>query len=125
MTINMTHNEKMLFLFRGPDHDEEHLEPLDGLDRMRDIRGQDDDRAFFDLVRLSIDLDLRLAIQNKDRSVVGRGVFAQALTFVKGKERQRSCFFIQDLFADNRMLLIFHQFLDLKRRSDEISWRNG
>jgi len=73
---------------------------------MRFVGGHDDRVAGFQVERLPGDGHLRFAVEDVNQRVEGRGMFAQALVFIEGKQRDVARFRFCDLAADYRAFLV-------------------
>ena len=87
--------------FAAFDHRKQHLEALNSLQGVGVIGGHDDAVASFQAVRRPVNTDLGLAIEDLHKGIEIRGVFSQALAFVKGEKGDVSSAVDGDLLAND------------------------
>ena len=87
--------------FAAFDHRKQHLEALNSLQGVGVIGGHDDAVPSFQAVRRSVNTDLGLAIEDLHKGIEIRGVFGQALAFVKVEKGDVSSAVDGDLLAND------------------------
>lgn len=104
------------FLLLCLDHDQHHFECGDGIQSMGDIRRHDDAFPCFQMMRFAADRDSGFSIKNADHCIEWRGMFAEPLICVEGKERHRSPAVFDDGAAYDRSFRVG----DLICRSEDL-----
>src|ERR1035437_125787 len=97
----------------GSNHRENHLEPLERLERVRLTGGHENHLAALQAMRLASDADFRLAVEHLHERVEWSCVFAQSLAFVEGEERHTAGGPLDDLAAHDRAVLVVDEFRGL------------
>ena len=94
----------------GSNHRENHLEPLQRLERVRLTGGHENHLATLQAVGLAGNHDFRLTFHHLHQRVEWSCVFAQSLAFVEGEDRHAAGGLLDNLAADDGTVLIVHQF---------------
>ena|ERR1035437_5549031 len=97
----------------GSNHRENHLEPLERLERVRLTGGHENHLAALQAMRLASDADFRLAFEHLHERIERCRVLTQALSFVEGEERHAAGGPLDDLATDDRAVLVVDEFRGL------------